>query len=115
MKVLVCGSRTWSDPEPIRRELSALPRDTIIIHGAARGADTLAGQVAAELELEVRAFPAEWYKYGIAAGPIRNQRMLEERPDLVIAFCRNLSESAGTADMVRRAWSAGINVKIVKE
>jgi hypothetical protein len=49
---------------------------------------------------------AEWKKYGPAAGPIRNQRMLDWGPDLVVAF----SGGKGTADMVRRARAAGVEV-----
>ena len=113
MKVLVCGSRDWLDIEPIRKELSALPKDSIIIHGAARGADTLADQVAVELGLKVKVFPASWHRYGRAAGPIRNQKMLEEHPDLVLAFCHDLTKSKGTADMIRRARLAKVKVKVV--
>lgn len=55
----------------------------------------------------VRAFPADWHRDGKAAGPIRNRRMLlEGMPDLVVAF----PGGRGTADMVRRARAAGIEV-----
>jgi hypothetical protein len=49
---------------------------------------------------------ADWRKYGAAAGPIRNQRMLEGPPDIVVAF----AGGKGTADMVQRARAAGIAV-----
>ena len=49
--------------------------------------------------------PADWTKHGKAAGPIRNQKMLDECPDLVVAF----PGGKGTADMVRRAMKAGID------
>jgi hypothetical protein len=85
--VLVCGSREWTDRATIRMWLSKLPSETEIVHGGARGADALAGDVAAELGLAVRAYPADWKTYGKAAGPIRNQTMLDaERPARVIAF-----------------------------
>jgi len=49
----------------------------------------------------------EWDKIGKKAGPLRNQRMLDEgKPDLVVAF----SGSGGTKDMVRRAVKAGVSV-----
>ncbi len=52
-------------------------------------------------------FHAEWMKYGKAAGPIRNARMLAEgKPDLVVAF----PGGRGTADMLRRVREAGIEV-----
>jgi hypothetical protein len=52
-------------------------------------------------------YPADWAKHGRAASPIRNQQMLDEgRPNLVVAF----PGGRGTADMVRRARSAGVEV-----
>ncbi len=39
MHVLICGSRSWTDAEAIRREVEALPPDAVVIHGAAPGAD----------------------------------------------------------------------------
>jgi len=116
MKVLVCGSRDWSwfDAKVIRRELSALPMGSVIIHGACRGVDRMADAIAKDLGLEVRAYPAKWRTHGKAAGPIRNQQMLDkECPGLVLAFSYDLSKNKGTADMVKRAWSAGIEVKII--
>jgi len=115
MRVLVCGSRDWDDRSAILRELQKLPPDTEIIHGAAVGADSIAGEIATDLGLAVRSFPAEWNRHGRAAGPIRNNRMLKENPDLVLAFTKNLLRSRGTADMVRRAESAGVETAIFEE
>jgi len=87
---------------------------TMLIHGAARGADSLAASWAIDTGLaefgEVLAFPADWNKHGVAAGPVRNQEMLDVgKPDLVVAF----AGGRGTEDMVRRAIKAGINVQRV--
>src|SRR5690606_25211324 len=80
---------------------------SVLIHGAARGADSIAGQWAASRGVEALSFPANWTRDGKAAGPIRNQRMLDEgQPDVVIAF----PGGGGTADMVRRAKAAGVQV-----
>jgi hypothetical protein len=120
MRVLVCGGRNWRDIIAIERELKKLPKDTLIIHGAARGADTLAKFVAEKIGLKVindgKGFPAQWKIYGKAAGPIRNQQMLDEgKPDLVLAFHENISESRGTKDMVNRARGAGVKVEIFQK
>ena len=113
MRVLVSGDRDWDDPEAIRRELSKLPSDTIIIHGAARGADSLADDVAKELGFERDPYPALWEKYYKAAGPIRNQQMIDEgKPDLILAFHPNIQESKGTKDMIKRAVSHSIPFQI---
>lgn len=110
MKLLVSGSREFSDFALTRRWLQALllPGD-ILIHGAARGADTAAAVVALEMGIECIPYPADWDKYGKKAGPIRNQQMLEaEHPDLVLAF--PLHGSRGTWDMMDRAIKAKVHV-----
>lgn len=87
-----------------------LPNVTII-SGAARGVDTAAVDWAVVNWCPFIEYPADWKKYGGAAGPIRNQQMLDEgKPDLVVAF----PGGSGTADMVRRARAAGVPVKEVK-
>jgi hypothetical protein len=67
------------------------------------------------LGLRVEEYPAQWHRYGQAAGPIRNQEMLKTGIHLVLAFHPNLSESKGTKDMVTRAASAGVPVHIFTE
>jgi YspA, cpYpsA-related SLOG family len=116
-RILVCGSRTWSDIEAIRTVLDTRP-DTgvVLIHGGARGADRLAGQYAAERGWPVESYPADWNRHGKAAGFIRNQRMIDEgRSTEVVAFTdKPLHESRGTADMVRRSRRSGIPVFVAE-
>jgi hypothetical protein len=93
--------------------LVQLPRGSIICHGDARGADREAGYEARRLGLEVVVFPANWSRYGKAAGPIRNQQMLDEfKPDLVLAF--PILTSVGTYDMIMKATRAGVPVEIIE-
>lgn len=113
MKVLVCGDRNWTDKSKILEIISSWTNIILIIHGAARGADNLAGIVGKELNIPVQEFPANWNKYGKAAGPIRNLEMLKENPDLVLAFHSNISVSKGTAHTVREAKKLDIPVVIV--
>ena len=114
MRVLVCGDRKWADRHRIRWELETLPPDTVVIEGEARGADTLGREVAEVLGFKVERYPANWEKFGRAAGPIRNQQMLTEgKPDLVIAFHDHIRESKGTADMIRLAVKEGIATKLI--
>lgn len=110
MKILVCGSRDWVNWRMIRRVLEKQPKDTEILHGACRGADLLAAQTAVFLGLKVRAFHADWRRWGYAAGPIRNRLMLDEAPDKVFAFHENLADSRGTVDCVGEAARRGIPV-----
>ncbi len=113
MRVLVCGGRCFDDEALVQATLNGLGV-THIIEGGASGADTLAWRWArANLgggSEHISQFKARWDVHGKAAGPIRNQEMLDEgKPDLVVAF----DGGRGTADMVRRAERAGIPVKKV--
>lgn len=80
---------------------------TVVINGKARGADTVAGEWARSRRIPVEEYPADWKKHNRAAGPLRNGRMVSEGlPDMAVA-CPG---SAGTADMLQRLRSAGIEV-----
>jgi len=120
MRILCCGDRNWNRPNDIKIALVLAIADNIfdevtIIHGNANGADRLSGMVALSLDMMVESYPANWSEYGRAAGPIRNQQMLDEgKPNLVIAFHSNLENSKGTADMVRRARKANIPIRVVE-
>lgn len=115
MRVLVCGGRDFRDRDAISRALMPYrpkpitePSEHILIVGGATGADALAEEWADVWGLRKRVYPANWSRDGRAAGPIRNQRMIDEgKPDLVIAF----PGGRGTEDMVRRAKAAGIEVR----
>jgi hypothetical protein len=111
MRVIVCGGRDFNDETAAWNLLSHVFDDRgepdLIIHGGAKGADAIAGDYANRTKTKCQVFPANWKRDGKAAGPIRNQRMLAEgKPDLVVA----LPGGKGTADMVRRAKAAGIEV-----
>jgi SLOG family YspA-like protein len=109
-RVLVCGGRDFGDAAFVMDTLNRLHAQkpiAMVIHGGALGADTAAGLWAFGRGIDNRAFPAEWTAQGRSAGPRRNQRMVNEgKPDLVVAF----PGGRGTADMVRRARKAGIDV-----
>lgn len=108
--VLVCGGRDFADQRLLVRTLEGVlkgPGIGVLVQGGARGADTLAANWGRMRGLAVVTVMADWEREGRAAGPIRNQRMLDEHhPDLVIAF----PGGKGTADMVRRARAGGYKV-----
>src|SRR5258707_10540748 len=109
-RVLVCGGREYENAAFLFRMLDSLHvlhqfRD--LMQGGARGADALAKRWAGKHpEIVQWEYKAEWNKYGKAAGPIRNRRMLEWLPDLVVAF----PGDTGTANMVEQARAAGVEV-----
>lgn len=112
MRILVTGSRDWTDAARIREEfeqLAANHSNIEMCHGGAGGADALAAREAYLLGWPIKVFPADWRHLGKRAGVVRNQQMLDEfRPDLVLAF--PLPQSIGTIDMMRRAEKAGVPI-----
>lgn len=112
-RVLVCGSRNWDNPHPIREAIkliAGIEGNAIVIHGAAPGADRIAGAAAKALDLDVWEFPADWEKDGKAAGPARNAAMIALKPHAVVCFSMTHPVSPGSADMCRRATEAGIPI-----
>lgn len=110
MRLLVCGGRDFSDTASAYKVLDAMHRalgiDTLI-EGNARGADRIAGYWARRNGVTNLKFPADWQTHGRVAGAIRNQQMLDEgKPTHVLAF----PGGRGTADMVRRARDAGVQI-----
>lgn len=111
MKLLICGDRNWKYKWAIERHIDSLlaaGHELIIIEGEAKGADQIAANIAIEKGIQLFPFPANWEKYGKAAGVIRNQQMLEENPDQVIGFHNDIMKSKGTKDMLLRAYKAKI-------
>jgi hypothetical protein len=110
VRVLVCGSRDWEDIHAIRMRLLRLPPTSEIIHGGAPGADRVAAWLAEDFGFAVREYKADWSR-GKRGGPERNIRMLDQRPQLVLAFQRN--GSRGTQHTIDEARRRGIPVEIV--
>lgn len=114
MKLLVCGGRdfiNWGLLKNTLNRVHAKRPITLLIHGAARGADALAGRWADENGIECTPYPADWERYRNRAGPIRNAQMLREtQPELVIAF----PGGSGTQDMITRALDAATPVLAVR-
>ncbi len=120
---LICGGRDFADVEMFKSAMSDLVRwqgmpRRIIEGGALRiteegikvGADYLAGEWAKKHALDLCVEKPDWETYGRAAGPIRNAKMLEHNPHLVVAF----PGGRGTADMVRRSRKAGVDIAKIK-
>ncbi len=110
LRVAVTGSRDWADRATIEKAiLHDVGVDNIaaLLEGGARGADALAYETAEDHNIPIETFKAEWGRWGAAAGPLRNKRMLlTGKPDLVLAFHKNASP--GTQDMIDRTRKAGI-------
>jgi hypothetical protein len=110
MVVIVCGGRNFEDRHFVFKALDAFHHKhpiTLLVHGGAQGADNMGRLWARERRIPIRAYMAEWDKYGGTAGPIRNRKMLEEQlPQAVIAF----PGGSGTRHMVKIAKEANVKV-----
>jgi hypothetical protein len=111
MKILITGDRNWTNRLEMSKVLSKFSPGTTIVNGGCRGADKMSTEIGKELGFDVIIVEADW-RIGRAAGPIRNQKMLDLKPDIVLAFHENLSESKGTKDMIKKAEKKGYEVRI---
>ncbi len=114
IRLLVCGGRTYDDKAQLFADLDAIhanPGIALIITGGANGADKLAEKWAADRDVPLSVYPADWSK-GLFAGPARNQKMVDfGRPDLVLA-CPG---GNGTADMIAKSCKARISIRFVRD
>lgn len=113
MRVIVAGGRDFKDYAMLRACLEfTLEPDDEIVSGTAKGADTLGERYAKEYDVPLHKFPAEWDKYGRAAGPIRNKQMAVYSEKLV-AFLA-LEGSKGTKNMIETALRMGLEVHVYR-
>lgn len=114
-KVLVCGSRNYSDRDQVFHVLDAyrarLGPAMLIISGGATGADEFAREWAVDRRVDHLIMYAKWDLEGKGAGPIRNRRMAAKKPKLVLAFSQDFDNSRGTTDMIKVAEKLNIKVK----
>lgn len=83
MKILVCGSRSITNQawvfEKIENFVTTFgfsKENLTVIHGGAKGIDSLAGQWAAANNVKVEVHAADWARYGRGAGIRRNKDMV---------------------------------------
>lgn len=116
IRILATGSRDWTDRRTARRALAdaghmlgAHPQEVTVVHGGCpTGLDKIIDEVAREFGCRVEKVEADWKTHGKAAGPLRNQEMVDRGADVCLGF--PLGVSSGTRDCMRRAAQAGIPV-----
>jgi hypothetical protein len=129
-RLLAFGNREWTCPHTIDRMLRKFKAPGLLIHGAARGADSVAAAVGESLGWTLLPFPADWSEYqrtngrsGSDAGTIRNTRMLMDgHPTIGLGFGLlrrpdpkrpGKTKATGTADMVAQLADAGVQCTII--
>lgn len=116
-RVIVCGSRNFTDKEICFKALDQLLGENPnveIVSGHAKGADQFGEEYAALHGIPTKVFLPDWKRYGRGAGLIRNQEMLaysKEESSLVVAFWDG--KSKGTKNMIETASAEGVKVYIV--
>ena len=122
-RVIIAGSRKFNDYQKMLLTLDRLGVHLIntidpveIVSGHARGADELGERFAEVYGYPLKIFPADWDKYGKAAGPIRNEQMAKYASEadrgILIAF--PIGESRGTRNMIEIAKRYGLEVEVIE-
>ncbi|MBY6093868.1 DUF2493 domain-containing protein [Ferrimonas balearica] len=116
-RVIVAGSRTYSDYDSLKSKLDLILAEklkdhrVVIIDGGAPGPDRLGRRYAQERGLAVETYPAEWDTHGKKAGILRNLEMANVA-DALVAFWD--SASRGTAHMIQTMEKQGKPVRVIK-
>ena len=120
LRIIIAGSRDFDDYDLLSLTLcdyikGNTGKDITIISGAAKGADQLGEKYARDNNIPITRFPADWNKYGLGAGPIRNKAMAEyaaQEQGVLFAFWNN--KSKGTKNMINFAKKYGLEVHIIR-
>lgn len=129
-KLIIAGGRDFDNRELVRLSLKAYLKennlkvsDLTIVSGHGEkwdtksktyelsGADKLGEDIAIKNNIPLLTFPADWSKYGRAAGPKRNEEMAKVANGL-LAFWDG--ESRGTLSMINNAKKRGLIVKVIQ-
>lgn len=122
-RVIIAGSRKFNDYRKMLTTLDDLGIHIIntidpveIVSGHAPGADMLGERFAKAYGYQLKIFPADWNKFGNAAGPIRNEQMAKYAAEagrgILVAF--PIGESRGTRNMIKLAKQYGLEVEVVE-
>ena len=118
LRVIFTGGRDYQDESRVKEVLEGLSEDAsklglelVIIHGKCpTGLDNIVDEMAREMGILVESYPADWKRYGLSAGPIRNEFMAKEtNPNFVLAF----PGGSGTSNMIKNAKKMKIPCRII--
>jgi formamidopyrimidine-DNA glycosylase len=113
-RVLMSGYRHFNCPVITKLGLMQTIEDDcqmVLLHGNCAGADITASLEAKKLGWKIEVYNADWNK-GHSAGPIRNQYMMEQKPDYGLLFLSD--NSKGTKNMMRRMDKNDLNYILMK-
>lgn len=117
MRVIVAGGREFNDYQLLKESLDIIfsnlnKEELVIISGTARGADQLGERYAMGNKIKLERFPADWNRFGKAAGSIRNRQMATEgKADAVVIFWDG--KSTGTKNMLDIAKELDLQYRVI--
>lgn len=98
MKVIIAGTRNIEDYKLVVDTITKSGYNiTEVVSGCATGVDRLGETWARANNIPIKEMPANWYKYGKAAGPYRNKEMAEYADAAIVIWD---GESRGTRNMI---------------
>jgi len=109
MIIGVSGTRSFEDYNKFSEIMDDFKDVDSIVSGGARGTDTMAERYAKENNIDFSEYLPEWGRYGRAAGPIRNEKIVEAS-DLIVAFHNGISR--GTQSTIDIANKTGTKIMI---
>lgn len=114
MRILITGSRSWTDRTVIRDALTSVwhPEAVLVSGACPRGADALCEACWTQWGGQTERHPADWARYGRRAGFHRNADMVATAPDVCLAFI--LDHSRGAEHTVSLAQRAGVPTRIYR-
>lgn len=109
---MVTGSRNWDLVPVISSHLYWFTKgwdEVTLLEGGAVGADRIARNYALGAGWEIHTFLPDYKTHGKGATHVRNQKMIDQNPDLVLAYIRDMS--SGTVETVIKAYKARLLVR----
>lgn len=114
MRAIIAGSRDINDYALLEKAIDESGFDiSEVVSGGANGVDKLGERWARERGIPVKKFPAEWDKYGRAAGPIRNGEMAQYAKQDYGALIALTTGGPGTTNVISHAREAGLKTHVV--
>lgn len=113
MKTIIAGSRSIIDYIIVREFVNRVHDNqpiSLVISGTAAGVDRLGEKWALENSIPVKHIPAEWHKYGKAAGHIRNEQMAKLADACIVIWD---GESRGSQNMINNAKKYNLHLSIL--
>lgn len=117
MKLIVCGSRSFTDYTLLTLWLDKLTQKTdrtklVILSGHAKGADQLGERWCRENLIAYQVWRPEYRDEHDREAPLRRNSDMVASATHLVAFWDGASR--GTADVVAKAHKAGLKVKVIR-